>query len=100
MKNMNKAEMIKAIADKTEVKKKDVEAVVNALPEVITAALIAGDKVALNGLGTFETVEVAEKTGIIALGDRKGETYVVPKHTAPKFKISKNLKEILKNKAE
>lgn len=88
--------MIKAIADKTEVKKKDVEAVVNALPEVITAALIAGDKVALNGLGTFETVEVAEKTGIIQMGNRKGETYVTPAHKAPRFKVAKNLKDAVR----
>ena len=92
---MNKAEMIKAIAEKTEVKKKDVEAVINAMPEVITAALVAGDKVALNGLGTFETVEVAEKTGKIMLGDRKGETYTVPQHRAPKFKINSALKKII-----
>ena len=94
---MNKAEMIKAIAEKTEVKKKDVEAVVNALPEVITAALVAGDKVALNGLCTFETVEVAEKTGVIRMGNRAGETYVTPAHRAPRLKVNAALKSAVKS---
>lgn len=92
---MNKTEMIKEIAERTGVSKKDAEAVVHAFTDVVTEVMAAGDKITLVGFGTFESVEVAEKTGTIMLGDRKGETYVVPQHKSPRFKASKNLKNSL-----
>ena len=95
---MTKNELISAIAENTGLTKKDVGAVIDTLSGVVTDALIAGDKVTLPGLGTFETVEVKEKTGTIMLGEKRGQQYVVPQHTAPKFKISKNLKTVITNK--
>lgn len=95
---MTKTELINALAENTGLTKKDVGAVVDSLTAVVTDALVAGDKVTLPGLCSFETVEVAEKTGTIMLGDRKGETYVVPQHRAPKCKISKTLKDIVAKK--
>ena len=44
---MNKAELIAAIAAKTGETKKDAEAAVNALVEVVTDALVKGDKIQL-----------------------------------------------------
>lgn len=95
---MTKNELISAIAENTGVSKKNVGAVVDTLTAVVTDALVAGDKVTLPGLGTFETVEVAEKTGVIRMGNRAGEQYVTPAHTAPKFKIGSALKNVLKNR--
>ena len=62
---MTKAELVAAIAAKAEVSKKDVDAMLKALTEVVTDDLKAGGKVALPGLGTFETAEVGEKTAKI-----------------------------------
>ena len=90
---MNKNDLVKAVAVKAGVTKKDAETVVDALSAVVTEALVAGDKVALPGIGTFETVEVAERTGTIRMGARKGETYVTPAHKAPKLKMAKALKD-------
>ena len=90
---MNKNDLVKAVASKAGVTKKDAETVVDALSAVVTEALVAGDKVALPGIGTFETVEVAERTGTIRMGARKGETYVTPAHKAPKLKMAKALKD-------
>ena len=93
---MTKNELISAIAENTGLTKKDVSAVVDTLAGVVTDALVAGDKVTLPGLCTFETVEVKEKTGKIMLGEKRGQEYVVPAHRAPKIKVAKNIKEVLK----
>ena len=42
---MNKTQLIEAVAVKANIKKKDAEAAVNALTEVVADALKAGDKV-------------------------------------------------------
>ena len=93
---MTKNELISAIAENTGLTKKDVGAVIDTLTGVVTDAVVAGDKVTLPGLGTFETVEIAEKTGVIRMGSRTGETYVTPAHKAPKFKTAKTLKDAVR----
>ena len=50
---MNKAELIAAIAAKTGDTKKGAEASVNAFVDVITEALVEGDKVQLVRFGSF-----------------------------------------------
>ena len=47
---MNKAELVAAVAEKTNFTKKDAEAAVNALIASIEEALVKGDKVQLIGL--------------------------------------------------
>lgn len=59
----------------------------------IADAIVAGEDVNLAGLGKFKVVEVAERTGTIQLGEKKGETYVAPAHKAVKFKVSAAFKE-------
>ena len=93
---MNKSELITAMADKMGSNKKDVEKALSAFIEVVTDALVAKDNVNIIGFGKFATAEVKEKTGIIQLGDRKGEEYTTPAHTKPTFKYGKTVKELLK----
>ena len=54
---MNKAELVAAVAEKAGLTKKDAEAALKAVLDVVEEALVAGDKVQLVGLGTFETRE-------------------------------------------
>ena len=54
---MNKAELVAAVAEKTNFTKKDAELAINALVASIEDALVKGDKVQLIGFGTFETRE-------------------------------------------
>jgi DNA-binding protein HU-beta len=93
---MTKNDMIAAIAENTGLTKKDVAAVIDTLTGVVTDALVAGDKVTLPGLCTFETVDVKEKTGTVMMGPRKGETYTTPAHRAPKVRVAGNLKNAVK----
>lgn len=60
---MNKTELIAATAEKANLSKKDTEAAVNAVIDVITEALKKGDKVQLVGFGSFETRERAARVG-------------------------------------
>jgi len=61
---MNKPELIDAIVQKTNIKKKDTEAVLESLIESIEETLKNGDKVTLVGFGTFDTRQRAGRKGI------------------------------------
>lgn len=93
---MNKKELIAKLAEKMDCTKKAAEEALDAVSAVITEALVEGQDVKISGFGTFSAVEVAERTGIIQMGDRKGETYTTPAHRAPKFKAASALKEAVK----
>ena len=60
---MNKSDLIAAIAAKTECTKKDAEATLNAFVDVVTEALVKGDKVQLVGFGSFEVRKRAARKG-------------------------------------
>ena len=51
---MNKTELVAAIADKTELSKKDSEKALKAFIDVVGEELKKGEKIQLVGFGTFE----------------------------------------------
>lgn len=87
---MNKAELITAAAEKAELSKKDTEAAVNAVIDVITTALKKGDKVQLVGFGSFETRKRAARVG---RNPKTRETIKIPASKVPAFKAGKALKD-------
>lgn len=87
---MTKAEMIAKIAEKTGESKKNTEATVNELVAVITAALKAGDKLQIAGLGTFESTERAARE---VRNPRTGEKMTSPACKVVKFKAAKAIKD-------
>ena len=87
---MNKTERIAAVAEKTDLSKKDADAAVSAVLGAITDALKAGDKIQLVGFGTFEVRNRAAKQG---RNPRTGETMTVPASKVPAFKAGKALKD-------
>ena len=60
---MNKAELIEEVALKGNLTKKDAEAAVDAVIDVITDALVAGQEVKLSGFGIFAKKMRAEREG-------------------------------------
>ena len=72
---MNKNELIQAVAATGNLKKKDAEAAVNAITEVITNALKNGEKVQIVGFGTFEVKARNARTG---RNPKTGEAIEVP----------------------
>ena len=88
---MNKAELVAAIAEKTEFTKKDAETALNAVIASIEEALVKGDKVQLIGFGTFETRERKARQG---RNPRKPEEIIhIEAAKAPVFKAGKALKD-------
>lgn len=90
---MNKTEMIKEIAERTELTKADSEKVLAAFQDIVKEKLASGDKVQLVGFGTFETVERAGREG---RNPRTGESMYIEKSISPKFKPSNALKEAVR----
>ena len=91
---MNKTELVKEIATKTQMTQKDVVVVIDALPEVIKKAVIGGEKVAIAGFLTFDKKHVPAKSGIVQLGDKKGQTWETPEKDEVKVTLSKAYKAI------
>ena len=87
---MNKTELIAAVAEKTDLSKKDADAAVSAVLGAIPDAHKAGDKIQLVGFGTFEVRNRAAKQG---RNPRTGETMTVPASKVPAFKAGKALKD-------
>jgi DNA-binding protein HU-beta len=91
---MNKTELIEKMAEKSGLTKKDSEKGLNSFMEVITEALVSGDKVQLVGFGTFETRERAARQG---RNPRNPEEIIdIPASKAPAFKAGKGLKDAVK----
>lgn len=89
---MNKTQLIDAIVAKTGLKKKDAEAAVVALVDVVAETLSTGDKVQVSGLGSFEVKTRAERTG---RNPKTQETITIPASKYPAFSASKALKDIV-----
>ena len=88
---MNKAELVAAVAEKTNFTKKDAEAAINALVASIEEALVKGDKVQLIGFGTFETKERKARQG---RNPRQPEEIIeIAASKASTFKAGKALKD-------
>lgn len=87
---MTKTDLIAAVAEKSNLTKKDSDKVVSAVVDVITEALANGDKVSLVGFGTFEVKNRAARQGI---NPRTKEPMPIPASKLPAFKAGKSLKE-------
>ena len=90
---MNKSDLINAIAEKAGLTKAESKAALEAAVEAISAALAAGEKVALVGFGTFSVAEKAARTGI---NPRTKETIEIAARKAVKFKQGAELAEKVK----
>ena len=91
-KDMNKAELIAAVAENAELTKKDAEKAVKAFIDVVTDELKKGEKVQVVGFGTFEVAERAAREG---RNPHTGEPMPIAASKAPKFKAGKALKDAL-----
>lgn len=79
---MNKAELIEALAAKTELSKAAAGRTLDALVEIITAAVAKKEDVQLIGFGTFKAAKRAARTG---KNPRTGEALKIAATTVPKF---------------
>ena len=88
---MNKTELVAALTEKAGFSKKDAEKALNAFVDVITDALVAGEKVQIVGFGSFEVKDRPER---VARNPQKPEEEItIPASKAPVFKAGKSLKD-------
>lgn len=90
---MAKKELIAYVAEKTNLSKKDAEAVVNAVFDGITETLKSEGKIQLVGFGNFE---VKERAARIGKNPATGESIEIPASKVPAFKAGKALKDAVK----
>ena len=99
---MTQKEFVKAVAadaneklvaeGKKPITEGTVDTVIKSSVKVTTDALKAGDKIQLNGLGTFTVVDRPAREGRNPI---TGDTIKIEAKKAPKFKAAKALKDIL-----
>ena len=89
---MNKTELVAAMAEKTELSKKDAEKALKAFTDVVVEELTKGEKIQLVGFGTFEVVDRPAREG---RNPKTGETMKIAASKAPKFKAGKALKDVV-----
>ena len=87
---MNKTELIAAVAQEAEMTKKDAEKAVKAVLDVVSNALVKGDKVQLIGFGTFEVLQRKARVGH---NPSPQAEIKIPASKTPAFRVSKQLKE-------
>lgn len=87
---MNKAQLIDAVADTTDISKASASRAVESVLDIITSSLKKGDSVTLVGFGTFTTRKRAARSG---RNPRTGATIQIPASTLPVFKPGKALKD-------
>ena len=88
--NMNKQELVGAVAEHTGLAKNDAAKAVDAVFDAITGELKSGGDVRLVGFGTFSVSKRKASTG---RNPRTGETMTIKESTQPKFKAGKGLKD-------
>ncbi len=92
VRQMNKPELIDAIAKKTGLKKNETEAFISAFVDVVMDSLKKGDKVALVGFGSFNTRKRAKRNGV---NPRTRKKIRIPAKVVPYFKPGKKLKDVV-----
>ena len=89
---MNRTELVAAMAEKTQLSKKDAEAALKAFLDLVSEEMKKGEKVQLVGFGTFEVSERAAREG---RNPQTGETMTIAASKTPKFKAGKALKDLV-----
>ena len=89
---MNKTELIAKVQENIdiEVSKKDLTTILDGIIDTIKTNVASGEKIAIAGFGSFETVERAARKG---RNPKTSEEIMIPASKSPKFKVSKNFKD-------
>jgi len=90
--DMNKTELVAAMAEQSGLSKKDAEKALKAFTDVVSEELQKGGKVQLVGFGTFEVSQRAARDG---RNPQTGEVMPIAASKAPKFKAGKALKDLV-----
>ncbi|MDR1162950.1 MAG: HU family DNA-binding protein [Candidatus Accumulibacter sp.] len=87
---MNKAELIEAIADKTDLSKAAAGKALDAVVDTIVQAVVRGDGVSLVGFGSFKSAYRAAREG---RNPKTKEKLKIPATTVPRFSAGATFKK-------
>jgi len=87
---MNKTQLIDAVVKESNLKKRDVETVIENLINTIIGEVAKGEKVQITGFGSFERKERGERN---IKNPRTGEDMKVPPSKSPSFTAGSVFKE-------
>src|SRR5690625_1995232 len=90
---MNKTDLVNAVAEKTELSKKDAAKAVDAVFETVMDSLSEGEKVQIIGFGNFEVRERKARKG---RNPQTGEEIQIPASKVPAFKAGKALRDAVR----
>lgn len=90
IRNMNKNELIGAVAENSGLSRSDATKAVESVFDAITTTLSKGDEVRLVGFGTFS---ISKRKASVGRNPRTREPMKIPASTQPKFKAGKGLKD-------
>lgn len=85
---MTKTELISAVAERSNVAKKEAQEVVNNLFDILSENLVKGESTVILGFGTLAVQNKPERQGI---NPRTREKITIPARKTIKFKASKSL---------
>ena len=88
--NVNKSELIEAVAERVDLPKTSVNKVLEAILETVTSTLTSGEEIALVGFGTFAVKERPERQG---RNPATGQPITIAAARVPSFRPGKALKE-------
>lgn len=90
---MNKTDLINAVAERSELSKKDAAKAVDAVFETVMDSLSKGEKVQIIGFGNFEVRDRSARKG---RNPQTGEEIQIAASKVPAFKAGKALREAVK----
>lgn len=93
MANVTKDQVVDAVASRTDMTKKEVEMVVEALLDEVTVQMQKGHKVTFTGFGAFRVLQRAERMGI---NPKTKARIKISATKVPKFTAGKTLKEAVR----
>jgi len=94
-KQYTKAEFLKAVSDKIDMRQTDLDKSLGGILDQIKAILAKSESIAFLGFGKFEVSERAARDG---RNPQTGETIKIPASKAVKFSAGKDLKEVVNAK--
>ena len=95
MNSINKKQMIAEVARESGINQQNTKLVWDSFVKVLTRHLIAGDRVSVDGFGTFEAATLAARLG---RNPATGEAMQLEERKAPKLKFGKNIKDYVSGK--
>ena len=90
---MNKADLINVVYSKNpNIQKKDIEQAINGVIDAIMSCVLSGERVQINGFGSFETMDRMSRVGRNVYS---GETVVLPPAKVPVFRPSRAFRKLV-----